>query len=825
MSHTSLRSFFPHRVTTALAVCCALTPVPATIGLSSGAAFAASPAATSSTMMIQDSFTRTVSGSWGSSDHGGTWTAPSAATVQVIGGRGQIDGLAPATASTLLHNATLPADMSCGVSYVVPATRVYTAVEARVQSTTGPRYRASVVVMPESGRLALTIVRAHGSSETVVGHRDLSATAKPGQVVRVEMAVTGTDPVRLRAKAWAGSTAPDWQIDATDASADRVTQPGRMGVRAYVSSSGAKTSVQLDDVTASSLAPAVPPTTPPATQEPSTPSGPPAIQPAATAGSAALGSTNYSIPAGAVFVSAAAGNDSAAGGKDTPVKTVAAALRKVGASGTIVLRGGAYHESVTIPANKPVTIQSFPGEKAWFDGSRAVGGWRADGTAWVATGWYTNFDDSPTQTTGAPDNDTPGWQFINPKYPMASHPDMVWIGGVEQRQVGSRAEVKAGTFYVDDAAGKLYLGSDPQGKVVEASDLTAAMNIQAPQVSLRGIAVRRYANSVPQMGAILGYGTGLQMENVIVQDNATTGLGVYAGGARLSRITVSGNGETGLNGWRADDLVVTDSLFEKNNDERFNFAPAAGAMKVVKSQGVVVRGSKFVNNPGPGLWFDESVAKMTVVGNDIRDNEGTGLIVELSSRAVVADNVVTGNLEEGIRVQNSDKVSVWNNTIVNNERALNLVQDWREASNLSVAGHDPRMGLPDPLMPWILRDISIGNNILQAGHGANATLAVENYEHKYDADALRITSDGNIYQVPAYGAPRWQVVWARRGTDPYVYTTLADFRAARSQEKHSVSTTAAARTTALTAIAQPLPAAVTAALLGKKLTGVVGAVR
>ena len=44
---------------------------------------------------------------------------------------------------------------------------------------------------------------------------------------------------------------------------------------------------------------------------------------------------------------------------------------------------------------------------------------------------------------------------------MAAYPDQVWIDGVAQRQVGSRDAVVAGTFFVDTAAHRLYLGTNP----------------------------------------------------------------------------------------------------------------------------------------------------------------------------------------------------------------------------------------------------------------------------------------------------------------------------------------------------------------------------
>src|SRR3954453_18548188 len=87
---------------------------------------------------------------------------------------------------------------------------------------------------------------------------------------------------------------------------------------------------------------------------------------ASTAGSAAVGTASYPVPAGAVFVSPA-GADAGTGAAAAPVRTLTRALALTPAGGTIVMRGGVYHESLTV--TKTVTIQNYPGETVWLDGA------------------------------------------------------------------------------------------------------------------------------------------------------------------------------------------------------------------------------------------------------------------------------------------------------------------------------------------------------------------------------------------------------------------------------------------------------------------------
>ncbi len=146
------------------------------------------------------------------------------------------------------------------------------------------------------------------------------------------------------------------------------------------------------------------------------------------AGSAPIGSTNYAIPAGAIFI-APTGSDSATGTVQAPFKTMARAVGAAVSGATIVVRGGSYHEGVQIPANKRLTVQSYPRESVWFDGSRQISAWTATGNIWVSSGWTAQFDASPTYTRGAADGTSAGWSFVNAAHPMAAHPDQVWLDG------------------------------------------------------------------------------------------------------------------------------------------------------------------------------------------------------------------------------------------------------------------------------------------------------------------------------------------------------------------------------------------------------------
>lgn len=259
-------------------------------------------------------------------------------------------------------------------------------------------------------------------------------------------------------------------------------------------------------------------------------------RPADTAGSVAVGSGSYAVPAGAVFVSPA-GKDSGTGQVSSPVLSIDRAVALAPEGGTIVLRAGTYHQSVTIQT-KRVTIQNYPNEAAWLDGSSAVTGWVAQGSVWRKDGWTARFDHSPTYTQGAPDSTSPNWAFVNPAYPMAAHPDQVWIDNVPLQQVSTLAQVGAGKFYLNEATSQLYVGTNPVSHTVAATTLAKAISVRSTGTVLRGFGVKRYGPSVWHMGAVTLERPNITVENLAILDNATTGISAITTGITMRSLTV-----------------------------------------------------------------------------------------------------------------------------------------------------------------------------------------------------------------------------------------------------------------------------------------------
>jgi parallel beta-helix repeat protein len=754
--------------------------------------------------LASDTFARTVRSGWGTAANGGSWTtsagAPTFTVAKHTGRITLLSGRRPV--ATLKSVKSARTDLLVSVRASKAPTGGGTYVDALGRALSNGAYYSARLHLKANGTVGVSLVRhtAAGATAAIAGEAVAAGVpSRAGATTHVRLQVFGVNPTVVRARVWTSGQAEPaaWRVSASDSAAGLQTN-GAVGVAGSLGAGTTNAPVMLSFTrvvaTAVRGAGKAPVVTVPAAPRPKFSSS------TEGAGSAPLGSTSYAVPAGAVFV-ATSGSDSNSGSSGKPVATLAKALALAPSGGTVVVRGGTYHQG-NLAINKPVTVQSYPGEAVWFDGSSGLGGFAASGSVWSAPYSYV-FDHSPTYSSGVADNSAQYWAFVNKSYPMASYPDMLWINGGEQRQVGALASVGPGSFYVDTANHRVYVGSNPTGASVSVSSLQQFLRISSTGVTLRGIGIRRYADSVPKMGALVVYGTKARLENVFIDDNATQGVAIGATGSTLSHVTAIGNGMLGIQAVYADGITIDHVVANANNDEHFNTSPVSGGIKITRSRGIVVRNSVLSDNLGQGVWADESSYNITIVDNDASNNLAAGIFVELSDVGTIANNVSTGNKDAGIRVQNSGHFQIWNNTLGRNYHDIYMVMDTRRQTNLGQSGHDPRQKLPDMSVPWITQYNAIHNNILDNSTGT-AVLLVEDYSKTLSAESMHITTSHNAYVRASASSPSRLVSWsAGGGHSTNAYATLAAFQSAKGQEGGSVFATSLAALPGMTPAALP----------------------
>ena len=335
---------------------------------------------------------------------------------------------------------------------------------------------------------------------------------------------------------------------------------------------------------------------------------------------------------------------------------------------TFLLAEG-VHRGQAIVLRDGDTLVGEPG--AVLNGADVIEDFRQDGAVWVSGG----HPDDP-QPHGVLDD---GWE-------NEANPHDVFVDGRRLRHVLTRDAVGPGTFFFDYEADEIVIGDDPTGVDVElARTQVAVAGPGTSDVLVHRIEVRHYA--VPAQRAAVDATDTHEWTIVAVRSMDNHGGGIRLGsGTEVHGCWVEGNGQIGVIGGFQEDLdrpmVVQGCQIVDNGQLGYTWSWEAGATKFFDTHGLVFRNNAVLDNTGPGIWFDTMNTDATIVGNEISGNAINGVFYELSSGALVEDNVITDNgaeggaLAAGIFVANSPGVTVRNNTLSGNTNEVVGVQSY-----------------------------------------------------------------------------------------------------------------------------------------------------
>ncbi|MCC6240377.1 MAG: right-handed parallel beta-helix repeat-containing protein [Phycisphaerales bacterium] len=423
--------------------------------------------------------------------------------------------------------------------------------------------------------------------------------------------------------------------------------------------------------------------------------------------------------------------DSNEGSEGSPLKTISAAVSKLRAGDTAMVRGGVYREAVKIQtsgtAEDPITVQAVPGEVVVVTGADLVSGWEKIEDAkkrpiWRKTPWKAwekyggNLPDSSKSRSQGPQLIVDHQLYrhvagIDELFPGSFCYDTVEGGAIYLWMVPPRSSQQA---IVDPAAqwwdNPVDLSSDdPNQHQVEAS--VRATNIvvaNQSHVTVRGLTARY--NSAHAQGA--GILISEEKENPASRYNVVEdcivefchGSGLSTSGAHIiaRRCYSRFNGGIGGGGHLTNSLWE-DNTLEGNTTLGHGHGWEAGGVKFVRSTNLTVRQCNFINNDGPGLWFDWGNSGNIIERNFCSYNSGSGIMMEVSPKFssaeadatavideqnlgvfhvkedhpadpnIVRNNICVGNrwdgfLGSGILLQLASNTIVVNNTVIDNEQ-------------------------------------------------------------------------------------------------------------------------------------------------------------
>jgi hypothetical protein len=186
---------------------------------------------------VSDTFTRSVTDDWGTATSGEAWTLTGVggalfSDFQVTGSTGTM----AVSQNSAYRLAYLP-DVSfvdceaygeCTVALATGGTLEPTLVLRLLDDTTYYMVRASLY--PDSAEIDVVIRKIVGGDDTLVAEQVIVGTHVAANPIKVRARIVG---MTIQAKAWQGSSEPDWQLTATDGDISGV---GGVGLRAGIGS-------------------------------------------------------------------------------------------------------------------------------------------------------------------------------------------------------------------------------------------------------------------------------------------------------------------------------------------------------------------------------------------------------------------------------------------------------------------------------------------------------------------------------------------------------------------------------------------------------------
>ncbi len=401
-------------------------------------------------------------------------------------------------------------------------------------------------------------------------------------------------------------------------------------------------------------------------------------------------------------------------------RTIGDAAKVVEPGDTVVIHGGIYRESVVIEKSgtkdEPIHFTAAEGELVTVNGADKLTKWeKADPRREIySIEWPYRLDDRSEEVADPQSKE----------YLQQFRCEQVFADGYPLHQVFQRDQLSIGSFFADLDAKRLYVWRFDNHSVnwefagrIEASVRQTLWDCKGDFVSVRGIRFL-YAANRAQHGMAEFSGNNDVVEDCIFEESNGSGASFTGQNIVVRRCQFLNHGQLGFDAEDAHNLLVTDCLVRNNNTKGFDTGWEAGGNKICMSRGVVIENSTFVDNRGPGVWFDTGNEDCTVRNCLVADNEDGGIFYEVSYGLHAHDNVVIGNgfaemegnfgVASGICLSNSPNCVIERNLILANRDGF----DFRDQTRGSL-----HIGDPDPYVrkkhyPIWSHDEIIRNNVL-----------------------------------------------------------------------------------------------------------------
>ncbi|MDQ8184068.1 right-handed parallel beta-helix repeat-containing protein [Pelagicoccus sp. SDUM812002] len=484
---------------------------------------------------------------------------------------------------------------------------------------------------------------------------------------------------------------------------------------------------------------------------------------------------NYELPAvdGTIYYVAPEGSEEAEGTSLQRPTSIEAAFARAVDGDALVLRGGTYR-SGNLVFNQGLVIQPYADEVPIVKGTAVAEDWESLRDGLWRTKWETLFPMKP-ETWWRRHREaarTPLYRFNN---------DMVFVDGRMLQQVGWPGELDAESFYIDYEEGFVYTATDPEGKTIEITAFDNALTRTIEEVhgmepstvgpQVRGIIFTQYAYRAIE---IEGYDpeevspesnhgkdvVGSVFENCTFSYCSRVGGYFRGDGLVIRNCLVSHTSTEGLFILSSNDVLIERNIVTHNNMEKITGYYVTAIKIFNQCYRVTCRENLIIDNEdSSGIWYDVGNVDGLFVNNWIQ-NTDNGFFFEISKGAICTGNVFV-DCPQGIFVLNSERVRVYQNTMVNSTVTFERTDrsavgdhfDWHPASGPKV---EERHGH------------AFMGNLLYADDSHNGpVLKFRQREVLRDrlTDPQAVAIDGNVYVRDGYTNHGPLIQWSPSASD------------------------------------------------------------
>jgi parallel beta-helix repeat protein len=355
-------------------------------------------------------------------------------------------------------------------------------------------------------------------------------------------------------------------------------------------------------------------------------------------------------------------------------------------AGTVfVLNPGVYRMQDVTPKSNDTFIGVTP---AALNGSTVVTGWTASGSYWLTSGYALTSTTYQAETPGSGCNDA----STGCDYPQDLFLDSTPL--VHKLSL----PISSGQWYVDYAAGTIYIADNPTGHTMELSESANAFAAgpSVDNVTITNLIISKYAVTL-QDGAIAPQGSGWVIMNNQLKYNHGAGIKPRLGNNDFNEQIVNNNahdnGQEGIGCGGCNGSLIKYNTSSHNNYANVLDGFEEGGGKFTGTN-IQILNNTYTNNNGEGLWIDGGASNITIVGNTLTNNRLSGLRYELSHGGLIQNNSVqyndqwNGSCQGGndeIAIASSDTTTVTYNTIVSSCAGIGMTSS---AKRSPIATHN-----------------------------------------------------------------------------------------------------------------------------------------